>query len=66
PMVCTIGGILRGILADGTPVHAGMKAGDIDPRCEPNHCLCASDKALAIGGGVLEAILQLTGAMRHG
>lgn len=66
PMVCTIGGILRGILPDGTPVHKGMKAGDVDPRCEEAHCYCASDKALAVGGGVLEAILQQTGALNHG
>lgn len=66
PMVCTIAGILRGILPDGVLVHKGMKAGDVDPRCELNHCFCASDKALAIGGGVLEAILQQTGVLRHG
>ena len=66
PMCCTIGGILRGILPDGVSVHKGMKAGDVDPRCELNHCFCASDKALAIGGGVLEAILQQTGVLRHG
>lgn len=66
PMTCTIGGILRGILSDGTPVTAGMKAGDIDPRCAPEHCLCASDKALAVGGGVLEAILQKTEVLKHG
>lgn len=60
PMVCTLDGVLRGILADGTPVHRGMKAGDIDPRCEVKHCCCASDKALAVGGGVLEAVLSLS------
>lgn len=58
PMICTIGGILRGLLADGTPVHKGMKSGDVDPRCAIDHCYCASDKALAVGGGVLEAILH--------
>lgn len=63
PMVCTLDGVLRGILADGTPVHKGMKSGDIDPRCEVKHCYCASDKALAVGGGVLEAVLNLTGAL---
>jgi xanthine dehydrogenase accessory factor len=63
PMICTLDGILRGILADGTPVHKGMKAGDIDPRCEMDHCYCASDKAIAVGGGVLEAILHLSGAL---
>ena len=60
PMMCTIGGILRGLLADGVPVRKGMKSGDVDPRCEPAHCLCASDKALAVGGGVLEAILHFS------
>lgn len=66
PMLCTIGGILRGILPDGTPVYRGMKAGDVDPRCQKAHCYCASDKALAVGGGVLEAILQKTGVLNHG
>lgn len=61
PMVCTIGGVLRGLLADGVPVRKGMKSGDVDPRCEPDHCRCASDKALAVGGGVLEAILHFSG-----
>ena len=61
PMRCTLDGVLRGILPEGTPVFAGMKAGDIDPRCKIEHCSCASDKALAVGGGVLEAILALSG-----
>ena len=65
PMVCTLDGVLRGILADGTPVFKGMKSGDIDPRCKIEHCYCASDKALAVGGGVLEAILDLTGALKN-
>ena len=58
PMVCTIAGTLRGLLADGVPVTKGMKSGDVDPRCEPDYCVCASDKALAVGGGVLEALLH--------
>lgn len=65
PMVCQIGGVLRGILPDGTPVRKGMKSGDVDPRCEEFHCYTASDKALAVGGGVLEALLHLTGALRE-
>ena len=64
PMLCTLDGVLRGILTDGTPVFKGMKAGDIDPRCALAHCYCASDKALAVGGGVLEAVLDLTGALK--
>lgn len=59
PMKCTIDGVLRGILADGTLVFRGMKAGDVDPRCKPEYCTTASDKALAVGGGVLEAVLHL-------
>lgn len=62
PMVCTLTGVLRGILPAGTVVHRGMKAGDIDPRCAMDHCYTASDKALSVGGGVLEAILALNGA----
>ncbi len=61
PMTCTISGVLRGILADGTPVHQGMKSGDVDPRCKVEYCYTASDKALSVGGGVLEAILNLRG-----
>ena len=57
PVLAQIDGILRGILPEGTPVRAGMKCGDIDPRCALAHCFCASDKALAVGGGVLEALL---------
>ena len=63
PMLCTIDGCLRGLLQAGVPVFEGMKCGDIDPRCKPEHCLCASDKALSVGGGVLEALLHLTHAL---
>ena len=64
PMACTLDGVLRGILPEGTPVHKGMKAGDVDPRCRIEHCYCASDKALAVGGGVLEAVLNLSGTLK--
>ncbi len=67
PMRCTVGGVLRGLLADGVPVRKGMKAGDVDPRGRTEYCYTCSDKALAVGGGVLEAILCLTGGgERHG
>ena len=59
PMVCTISGVLRGLLADGVPVFKGMKSGDVDPRDNRENCWTVSDKALAIAGGVLEAILHL-------
>ena len=64
PMKCTISGVLRGVLDDGVPVKKGMKSGDVDPRGKREYCGLVSDKALAIGGGVLEAILSLTGALR--
>lgn len=60
PMICQIDGVLRGLLADGTPVQRGMKAGDVDPRGERSYCQFVSDKALAIAGGVLEAILRFS------
>lgn len=50
-------GLLRGLLYSGLAVKAGMKIGDIDPRNDPALCRTISDKALAIGGGVLEALL---------
>ncbi|MCL2562902.1 MAG: selenium-dependent molybdenum cofactor biosynthesis protein YqeB [Oscillospiraceae bacterium] len=59
PVVSEINGILRGVLASGISVKPGMKCGDVDPRCEPGHCHSVSDKARAVGGGVLEAILRL-------
>lgn len=59
PIKSAIRGVLRGLLADGLVVRAGMKSGDVDPRCKKEHCYLVSDKALAIAGGVLEAILAL-------
>lgn len=50
-------GVVRGMLQAGLPVTRAMKAGDIDPRCEVAHCFTVSDKARAIGGGVLEGML---------
>ena len=64
PLPATIDGVLRGLLAPGVPVEKGMKAGDIDPRGVRAHCFSVSDKARAVGGGVLEALLALTGALR--
>lgn len=58
PMLCTIDGCLRGLLQGGLSVLQGMKCGDIDPRCKRDHCFRASDKALAVGGGVLESLLH--------
>ncbi|MEW5872118.1 MAG: selenium-dependent molybdenum cofactor biosynthesis protein YqeB [Chloroflexota bacterium] len=51
-------GVLRGLLRDGMMVHQGLKIGDVDPRDDPRYCSLVSDKSLAVGGGVLEAILS--------
>lgn len=51
-------GVVRGMIADDIQVQAGMKIGDLDPRRDPRLCYIVSDKALAVGGGVLEAILS--------
>ncbi len=58
PIITRIPGVLRGLLPDGLVVYEGMKSGDVDPRCEISHCYTVSDKALAVGGGAMEAILH--------
>jgi len=52
-------GKVRGLLSSGLPVSEGFKVGDVDPRGEGVDEKLISDKARAIAGGVLEAILYL-------
>lgn len=59
-VLAEIDGIVRGMLQEGIEVFKGMKSGDIDPRCEKDHCFTISDKARSIGGGVLEAIMYMS------
>ncbi len=66
PIYAEVGGVVRGLLQDGVPVTPGMKSGDVDPRGVVEHCYTVSDKATAIGGGVLEAILSLEKKRRQG
>ena len=54
-----LAGMVRGLLQDGLQVSARFKIGDIDPRGAKADYLTASDKAMAIAGGVLEAMLRL-------
>ncbi|MFP3156159.1 EF2563 family selenium-dependent molybdenum hydroxylase system protein [Lachnospiraceae bacterium ZAX-1] len=56
PVYAQISGVVRGLLQEGVVVYKGMKAGDIDARCEKEHCNTISDKARSIGGGALEAV----------
>ena len=58
PVIAVIAGVLRGMLHDGLKVTQNMKIGDVDPRAEVSNCWTISDKARAIGGGVLEALLM--------
>jgi xanthine dehydrogenase accessory factor len=51
-------GVIRGLITPGILVPAGIKIGDVDPRADVAACFTISDKALSIGGGVLEAILS--------
>jgi len=57
PVTAPFKGVLRGLIHPGIEVPRGMKIGDIDLRDDPTYCFLVSDKALSIGGGVLEAIL---------
>jgi xanthine dehydrogenase accessory factor len=58
PVVAGIDGVLRGQIRNNTMVTEQLKIGDIDPRGNRQHCTTISEKARAIGGSVLEAILR--------
>ena len=57
PVVSPLKGVLRGLIRDGIHVTKGLKIGDVDPRDDTAACYLVSDKALAIGGAALEAVL---------
>jgi len=54
-----INGVLRGLIRSSSHVRQGLKLGDIDPRGNVDYCHTISDKARAISGSVLEAILRV-------
>ena len=56
-IIAPFDGILRGIIHETVAVTPGMKIGDLDPRVDQQFSFTISDKSLAIGGGVLEAVL---------
>jgi xanthine dehydrogenase accessory factor len=64
PVRAALTGVLRGLLHDNVPVRAGLKVADIDPRGDPRYCFSISDKALAIAGGVLEAVYSMREAWK--
>lgn len=57
PVIAPFTGVLRGLIHERVHVTAGMKIGDLDPRIRRENCFTISDKSLAVGGGVLEAVL---------
>ena len=59
-LLSPLDGVVRGMIAPGTPVTKGLKIGDVDPRGDMSYCHIVSDKARAVGGGVLEALLRLS------
>jgi xanthine dehydrogenase accessory factor len=59
----TIDGVLRGLIKDGLFVNEGLKIGDVDPRGIVNYCFSISDKARAVAGGALEAVLSQTNSI---
>jgi len=58
PVTAVFDGILRGLIHPGVHIESGTKIGDLDPRQDPTLVERVSDKALAVGGGVLQAILS--------
>jgi xanthine dehydrogenase accessory factor len=58
-VIASIDGVLQGLIRSGSVVRRGLKIGDIDPRGVVDYCSTISDKARAIAGSVLEAILRV-------
>ncbi len=58
PILAPFDGMLRGLIHESVYVQAGLKIGDLDPRAKREHCFTISDKSLAVGGGVVEAVLS--------
>ncbi len=59
PVVAQVGGILRGLIRPRSQVRQGLKIGDVDPRGEKAFVDTISEKARALGGSVLEAIMSV-------
>lgn len=57
PVFSPFSGVLRGLVRPGLRVMRGVKIGDVDARGIRDYCFLVSDKALAIGGAALEAVM---------
>lgn len=60
PVKAPLSGALRGMIRNHYRVKEGMKIGDVDPRGVVYYCFTVSDKARALGGSVLEALMHLS------
>lgn len=65
PVVAPFKGILRGLIHPSVQVTTGLKIGDLDPRQDPLLVSLVSEKALAVGAGVLEVILSRPNLRAH-
>jgi xanthine dehydrogenase accessory factor len=63
PVMVELTGVVRGLLANGLCVRAGIKLGDIDPRGDPALCHRVSDKAWQVADGVSLAVLVMRGRL---
>lgn len=60
PVKAKLKGIVRGLIKHNTYVPEGFKIGDVDPRSDQiENCYTISDKARAIGGATLEAVMLM-------
>ena len=59
PVVSGLSGMIRGLVHPEAELSPGVKVGDVDPRGSAIDPTLVTDKALAVGGGVLEALLRL-------
>jgi xanthine dehydrogenase accessory factor len=58
PILAPFDGVLRGLIDSMIPIRAGMQIGELDPQARREHCFTISGEALAVGGGVVEAVLS--------
>ncbi|MCX5807113.1 MAG: selenium-dependent molybdenum cofactor biosynthesis protein YqeB [Proteobacteria bacterium] len=59
PVPAPFDALLRGLIRE-IHVKAEEKIGDIDPKATKEYCFIITEKARAIGGGVLEAIMHFS------
>lgn len=64
PVYASLDGMVRGLLQDDLEVPERFKIADIDPRGEKADYHTCSDKARALSGAVLEAVMRYLSSIR--